>query len=196
VNRTRKGFSKKETGMALTVGRLARRFGLSRSTLLHYDRLGLLSPSGRSSGDYRLYAEADVERLARICRYRAAGFSLADIAALLDAPKHGLAGVLAGRIATLDREMEALRAQQGFLFRLLPGALGARGAASRTGWVRLLEDAGFSETDRERWHMDFERLAPEQHQDFLESLGLAARDIARLREAWGAVCREGAGKEG
>ncbi|MEW5772262.1 MAG: MerR family transcriptional regulator [Thermodesulfobacteriota bacterium] len=175
--------------MAMTVGRLARRFGLSRSTLLYYDRLGLLRPSGRSSGDYRLYEEADVARLEAVCRYRAAGFSLADIAALLDAPADGLAGVLTRRIAELDREMEALREQQGFLFRLLPGALGARGAASRRGWVKLLERAGFGEADMVRWHRDFERLAPEQHQAFLESLGLAAEDIAFIRTA----SREAAG---
>lgn len=177
--------------MALTVGRLAKRFGLSRSTLLYYDRLGLLSPSGRSSGDYRLYAEADVERLARICRFREAGFSLADITRLLDAPGDGLAGVLAHRIAELDREMEALRAQQGFLFRLLPGALGERGAASKDGWVALLEQAGFSEADCDRWHMDFERLAPEQHQAFLESLGIAAAERTFIRKA----CQEALGKE-
>lgn len=168
--------------MALTVGRLAKRFGLSRSTLLYYDRLGLLTPSGRSSGDYRLYQEADVARLEAVCRYRAAGFSLADIAALLDAPAHGLAGVLTRRITELDREMEALREQQGFLFRLLPGALGSRGAASRKGWVALLEQAGFSEADMVRWHRDFERLAPDQHQAFLMAIGIPARDVAAIRE--------------
>ncbi len=177
--------------MALTVGRLARRFGLSRSTLLYYDRLGLLSPSGRSSGDYRLYAEADCERLARICRYREAGFSLTDIARLLDAPGHGLAGVLARRIAELDREMEALRAQPGSLFRLLPGALGERGAASKDGWVALLEQAGLSQADRNRWHLDFERLAPEQHQAFLESLGIPAEERDLIRTA----CQEALGQE-
>jgi DNA-binding transcriptional MerR regulator len=185
------GAADKEKGMAITVGRLARRFGLSRSTLLYYDRLGLLSPSGRSSGDYRLYAEADCERLARICRYREAGFSLADIARLLDAPGDGLAGVLAHRIAELDREMEALREQQGFLFRLLPGALGAAGAADCRGWVRLLEESGLGQAERNRWHMDFERLAPEQHQAFLESLGLAAPDIAFIRKS----CQEALGRE-
>lgn len=175
--------------MALTVGRLARRFGLSRSTLLYYDRLGLLSPSGRSGGDYRLYGEADAARLEAICRFRAAGFSLADVAALLDAPAGGLAGVLTRRIAELAREMEALRAQQGFLFRLLPGALGSRGAASRQGWVALLEQAGFDDAARDRWHTDFERLAPEQHQAFLEAIGIPAREIAAIRE----YCQENGG---
>ena len=46
-----------------TVSKIAQRFGLSRSTLLYYDRIGLLSPSGRSPGDYRLYDQADCDRL-------------------------------------------------------------------------------------------------------------------------------------
>ncbi len=42
----------------ITIGRLARRFGLSRSTLLYYDSIGLLSPSTRSAKDYRLYLQS------------------------------------------------------------------------------------------------------------------------------------------
>jgi hypothetical protein len=40
----------------LTIGRLAERFGLSRSTLLYYDSIELLSPSARSDANYRLYS--------------------------------------------------------------------------------------------------------------------------------------------
>ena len=47
-------------GGELTVGRLARRFGLARSTLLYYDRIGVLRPSARSAAGYRLYDAGDV----------------------------------------------------------------------------------------------------------------------------------------
>ena len=46
----------------LTISQVASRFGLSRSTLLYYDTIGLLSPSLRSRANYRLYSPADVER--------------------------------------------------------------------------------------------------------------------------------------
>ena len=39
----------------LTIGKLARKFDLSRSTLLYYDRIGLLKPSGRTRANYRVY---------------------------------------------------------------------------------------------------------------------------------------------
>ena len=47
----------------LRIGDVVERTGLTHRTLRHYDELGLLSPSGRSSGDYRLYSEDDLRRL-------------------------------------------------------------------------------------------------------------------------------------
>ena len=67
-----------------TVGALARRLGLSVRTLHHYDAIGLVVPSGRTDAGYRVYAPADVQRLANVLAYRACGLSLADIARLLD----------------------------------------------------------------------------------------------------------------
>jgi len=46
-----------------SVSKLARAFGLSRSTLLCYDRLGLLPPSGRTGSGYRCYTDKDHRRL-------------------------------------------------------------------------------------------------------------------------------------
>ena len=65
----------------LTIGRLARRFSLSRSTLLYYDSIGLLRPSGRSPANYRLYTERDRRRLELICRYREAGVPMLPVVA-------------------------------------------------------------------------------------------------------------------
>ena len=39
----------------LTLGKFARRVGLARSSVLHYESLGLLAPAGRSAAGYRLY---------------------------------------------------------------------------------------------------------------------------------------------
>ncbi|MEN8133472.1 MAG: MerR family DNA-binding transcriptional regulator [Pseudomonadota bacterium] len=45
-----------------TIGQIGKRFGISRSTLLYYDAIGLLRPSGRSTANYRLYTEDDMLR--------------------------------------------------------------------------------------------------------------------------------------
>ncbi|WP_222710362.1 MerR family transcriptional regulator [Quadrisphaera setariae] len=69
----------------LTVGRVAELTGVSVRTLHHYDAVGLVRPSGRTSAGYRLYAVDDVERLQAVVVYRRLGFSLEEIGALLAA---------------------------------------------------------------------------------------------------------------
>ncbi len=86
----------------MTIGQLARRFGLSRSTLLYYDRIGLVKPSKRSASNYRLYSEDEVARMELVDTYRRGGMPLADIAALLDTSDRGSAGEL------LEHRLEAL----------------------------------------------------------------------------------------
>ena len=70
-------------GGGRTVGEVAAMAGVTVRTLHHYDRIGLLSPSGRSSAGYRLYAPDDLDRLHQVLLYRELGFSLEDVAALL-----------------------------------------------------------------------------------------------------------------
>lgn len=65
------------------VGDVARLAGVSVRTLHHYDRIGLLTPSGRSTANYRLYSPDDLDRLRQILFYRELGFSLDDIAEAL-----------------------------------------------------------------------------------------------------------------
>jgi DNA-binding transcriptional MerR regulator len=67
-----------------TVGEVAALAGVTVRALHHYDRIGLLAPSGRSASGYRLYSEADLDRLHSVLLYRELGFSLEDVAALLD----------------------------------------------------------------------------------------------------------------
>jgi len=59
--------------------------GLTARSIRYYEAIGLLAPAARSEGDYRLYDEDDIERLTFIKGLRDdAGFSLADIAQLLE----------------------------------------------------------------------------------------------------------------
>lgn len=172
------------TGAArLTVGRLARQFGLSRSTLLYYHRIGVLVPSRRGHNGYRQYAPADVRRLEAIVRYRQAGVPLADIVRLLDGPDDELATVLERRLAALNAEIATLREQQ----RIVVGLLRSEREGveltvmSRERWTRLLETAGFSDDDMRRWHVIFERHDPEAHHEFLRFLSIPDDEIETIR---------------
>ncbi len=169
----------------VTVGRLAKRFGLSRSTLLYYDSIGLLSPSGRSQSDYREYSDQDSERLAQICRYRGMGLSLEQIGRILDEPETELSTVLEARLAELDEEVQRLSAQKQVIAGLLDNdrVLRHSGVMTKAIWVDLLASSGFSPEDMRQWHAHFEAQAPEKHQTFLEFLGIEAPEIEAIRRA-------------
>ncbi len=167
----------------VTVGKLAKRFGLSRTAMLHYDSIGLLSPCGRSANGYRQYSDSDVRRLEQICTLRNAGLALADIQRVLAAPGNGLTAALEDRLEQLNGEIERLRNQQRFILGLLQTdrARGRIRVMSKALWISLLEAAGFSEADKRRWHADFERQAPEKHQQFLEFLCIPDAEIKAIR---------------
>ena len=65
------------------IGELAERAGMSLRTIRHYDEVGLLVPSGRTTGGFRVYTEQDLERLLVIRRMKPLGFTLEEMAELL-----------------------------------------------------------------------------------------------------------------
>ncbi|WP_043606595.1 MerR family transcriptional regulator [Cellulomonas carbonis] len=66
------------------IGAVADRTGLSLRTLRHYDEVGVLRPSGRTDGGFRLYTQHDVERLLLIRRMKPLGFTLEEMREVLD----------------------------------------------------------------------------------------------------------------
>ena len=70
----------------MNVGEVAALAGVTVRTLHHYDRIGLLSPSGRTTAGYRQYSPADLDRLHQVLLYRELGFPLEEVATLLDDP--------------------------------------------------------------------------------------------------------------
>ena len=67
----------------MQIGELAERTGLSIRTLRHYDEIGLLRPSARSEGGFRLYTAEDESRLLLIRRMKPLGYSLEQMGELL-----------------------------------------------------------------------------------------------------------------
>jgi len=91
----------------LTVTKLARRCGVSRTALLYYESIGLMPRPQRSGGNYRCYGEADLRRLLQIRAYREAGLKIDDIRAILK-NESGSAGNRRGR----SSEAAAARARR------------------------------------------------------------------------------------
>ena len=170
--------------MPLTVTRLARACGVSRTTVLYYESIGLLKPVRRSAGNYRLYGDKDLERLRQVCFYREAGLKLGDIRSILDRAHGDAAAVLQRRFVELGVEIERLRDHQRSIARLLENSnkLRRMRMVTKDKWVEVMRAAGFSEEQMRRWHMEFEKSAPEEHQEFLEFLHIPAEEVVRIRE--------------
>lgn len=88
------------------IGEAADRVGLSLRTVRYYEEMGLLQPSARSRGGFRLYSDADVERLRVLKGMKPLGLSLDEIRELMEAFD------ATERPAALDGEARAARAAQ------------------------------------------------------------------------------------
>lgn len=90
--------------MEYTILKLAKLSGVSTRTLRYYDEIGLLKPDRLDSG-YRVYGEKEVDLLQQILFYRALGFPLQEIKAILSSPSFN-------RLAALNSHLDSLREQQ------------------------------------------------------------------------------------
>jgi DNA-binding transcriptional MerR regulator/uncharacterized glyoxalase superfamily protein PhnB len=96
------------SGAGRRVGELAAATGLTVRTLHYYEEIGLLKASGRSdAGRHRIYADADVQRLYRICLLRRLGLPLGEIGRALDDPEWSLRAAMATHLSELERRLEA-----------------------------------------------------------------------------------------
>lgn len=159
-------------------------FGLSRSTLLYYDRIGLLTPSGRSEAGYRLYSRDDRDRLEAIRGFRQAGLTIEDIGRVLSMEAHADGLILQRRLRELGEEIRALQAQQRLLGKMLRAeSLGELPVAvDKQTWIEMLRAAGMDEAAMRKWHTEFERRAPEAHHRFLLDLGISEDEVLLIRQ--------------
>jgi len=67
----------------LQIGAVAARSGLTVDTVRFYEKQGLVAKPHRTSGGFRLYTEADLDRLSFVSQAQALGFSLMEIRELL-----------------------------------------------------------------------------------------------------------------
>jgi len=167
-----------------TVTQIARRCGLSRSTLLYYESIGLLKPTSRSAANYRCYGEQDLQRLEQICLYRNAGLKLADIRSIVSRTGGDAEDILKRRLVELNAEIETLRNHQRAILRLIQNKSAFRKVKVMTKdkWVAIMKASGFSEADMHRWHIEFEKSAPDDHQQFLEFLHIPQDEVRSIRE--------------
>ena len=151
--------------------------------MLYYDRLRLLPPSGRTGSGYRCYTAKDHRRLERICHFREAGLTLKEIRAVLSSGGKPGATLVEQRIRETAASILSLRNQQRLLAAMLSRIASGKPlpVVNVKLWIEMLEAAGMDQNARKRWHMEFERRAPAEHDEFLVALGIPPEEVARIR---------------
>ena len=167
----------------LTISKLGKRFGLSRATILYYEREGLLEPASRAANGYRSYGNKEIARLQQIVGFRSYGVPVRDIRELLARDSdQAHEQILRKRFAQMETEIQDLRRQQRSLLAILEqGQDSPQPAMSKERWSGIMAAAGMSDDDMRNWHCEFEAREPLAHQEFLESLNLDTVEIERIR---------------
>ncbi len=92
----------------MTVHEVSKLAGVSIRTLQYYDKIGLLHPTGYTDAGYRLYDDADLERLQHILLFRELEFPLKDIREIVNSPDFDRSRVLEQQIRLLEHKKEHL----------------------------------------------------------------------------------------
>lgn len=136
------------------ISELANKAGLSRSTLLYYEKQGLLHGARQANG-YRLYSDKDVQRLHLLQQLQAGGLTLKECKSFLDSKVER--PLLEKRLQQLDEEIAGK--QQ----------------------ARVLLAALLGEGSLRSWHQQTDQLAPDAHLDWLQQQGFNEKQALHLK---------------
>jgi len=119
-----------------TIGQLAGRLDLNPRTIRYYERIGLLPEPERTGAGYRLYGEADEQRLRFIKSAQRTGLSLGEVKEVLAFRERGerpcayVAAVIEQRLGEVNQRLRDLRAFKAELAELR-GRIRFEGASDR-----------------------------------------------------------------
>lgn len=136
------------------ISELAVKAGLSRTTLLYYEKQKLISGRRLENG-YRVYSDKDLQRLRLIQQLQAGGLTLKECKLCLEAKIDRQ--LLHDRLKTLDEEIEKKQQSR----KLLAAILG--------------------DGDLKAWHKGLDYLAPDAHLDWLIKQGFSEKEALRLK---------------
>ena len=139
---------------AYRISELAEKVGLSRSTLLYYEKQGLLHGVRQNNG-YRLYSDKDLQQLHLLQQLQAGGLTLKECKSFLDSKVQR--SVLEKRLQQLDEDIAKKQQARALLADLLG-----------EGSLRL-------------WHQQTDKLAPDAHLDWLKQQGFNEQQALYLK---------------
>ena len=166
-----------------TIRELCKRSGLSRTALLYYESIGLLTAEARSESNYRLYSDESAARLEKICTYRDAGVPLADIVQILSYGCSGEREILERTLSMLNDKAKEIRESQEKISALLHQATGTGfpflGIDIKT-IMASLAPLGIGEDVFLQIHEAIEKNSHKGHLMLLNLLGFSESEINRI----------------
>lgn len=102
----------------MTIGKVAKKAGVSVRTLRYYDEIGLVRPSGRTQAGYRSYSVQDLARLQQVRSLCKLGFSLEEVAKCLDSERFSATRLVELQLDRVEQELKSLKELRGRLRRL------------------------------------------------------------------------------
>ena len=163
-----------------TIGKLAKKFGISRSAILYYDSEGLLKPDQRLPNGYRLYSEKSSEKLKIILQHRSAGIALSEIKKIVSEAGQGdIQPILFKRLNEINNEIFSLKTQQEVIIKLSKINISENSNKSIS---EILKKAGIKFDNFMEWHRNFEKNSPELHSLFMKKIGLRQSEIKKIRD--------------
>lgn len=169
--------------MVFTVGKLSKMYGISRTALLYYDKIGLLRPTARNTANYRLYSQADADRLGQIMILKNAGVPISVIRSIISSEEAIIFGKLMKRLGEINLEIEKLKNNQKHIINIMSQSTVIK-SPYKTDPILLDHIIRYAEIDddkREQWHMEFEVQSPDLHDKFLRMIGLSEEEVQSIR---------------
>ena len=166
-----------------TIRKLCERSGLSRTALLYYESIGLLTSEGRSESNYRLYSDVSAERLEKICTYRDAGVPLADIVQILSYENSEEREILERTLYMLNNKAKEIKDSQEKIASLLHQAPSTELPLSGIDFKSImayLAPLGIGEDVFLQIHEALESNSPDGHQSLMKFLGFSENEINRI----------------
>lgn len=150
-----------------TIRDLCEKSGLSRSALLYYDSIGILSPTSRNGANYRLYSEEALRQLERICTYREAGVPLEEIGQILKMGESIERTVLEKTLTLLNTEARKIKHRQEKITTMLQNEKSASLNIDVDSIMSTLATIGFGEDMLLKIHKMLEDESPDMHRKLL-----------------------------
>ncbi len=173
----------------LKIGELARRAGLTVRTLHHYEAIGLLAPSERTSAGHRLYRHAEIGRLYRIVALRSLGVPLDRIGELLVSDGEDPRIAVRDHLAELDERIRGQRELRRRLVRILD-ALERMQSSSNAEYLTAIE--GMTMLEKHYTPAQLDWLADRREQLGEDAIGDVEDEWPRLYADMRAQMRRGA----